>query len=651
MSWMQKLYETYENCQSIIGDYSKGSEVPLLPICHTTQMAQIDIVIDQDGNFKRAKVVTKSDARTIIPCTESSGGRSGKSPVNHPLCDKLQYLAKDFTEFGGEVTVGYRKNPKQPHETYISALREWSKSEFSHPSVEAILKYTQKGTAIKDLIDCNVLHVDQENMKLIKKKPLKEKDSKVDDFSIFDLLSGRENKNGEIENWQGSAFVRWKVETPGYPHSSVFTDLSMFESWIKYYESTKVKKMFCHVTGKQVPLAEQHPAKIRNDGDKAKLISSNDTSGFTFRGRFITSDQACGVGFQVTQKAHNALRWLIGRQGYRKGDLAFVAWSTVGKEIPDPMADACSLLGIDSLTSDSEESASTSQELALKLNRKIAGYISDLGNTTDIVVLGLDSATPGRMAICFYRELTGSEFIERINRWHESCSWIHNYHQKEIIDIETGKKKKIHVKFVGAPAPNDISEAAYGGKIDDKLRKSAIARIFTCIIDGQKIPRDIVESVVRRASNRNGMENWEWNKTLSIACALYRKYHEKEEFGMALDENRKTREYLYGRLLALAESLEQWALNKSGERRPTNAERLMQRFADHPYTTWRNIELALSPYKARLGGKSMKRQQLISRVIAMFNSVDFTNDKRMSGEFLLGYHCQRDALRNDDNKV
>jgi len=119
---------------------------------------------------------------------------------------------------------------------------------------------------------------------------------------------------------------------------------------------------------------------------------------------------------------------------------------------------------------------------------------------------------------------------------------------------------------------------------------------------------------------------------------------------MALDENRKTRDYLYGRLLALAEGLEQWALKKAGEDRQTTAARLMQRFADHPYTTWRTIELALGPYKARLGGKSLKRQRLISEVTAMFAPDDFISDKKLSGEFLLGYHCQREALWNQKDE-
>jgi CRISPR-associated protein Csd1 len=87
-------------------------------------------------------------------------------------------------------------------------------------------------------------------------------------------------------------------------------------------------------------------------------------------------------------------------------------------------------------------------------------------------------------------------------------------------------------------------------------------------------------------------------------------------------------------------------LNEAHEKRETNAARLMQRFAERPFSTWRTIELALVPYKARLGGKSRKRQQMIDDVIASFQTDDFLNDRRLSGEFLLGYHCQREALRS-----
>jgi CRISPR-associated protein Csd1 len=619
MSWIHKLHETYENCQSVIGKIGDEKEVPLLPICHTTQKAQIEIVIDKNGNFRGARIVPRHEARTIIPCTESSGGRtSGEAP--HPLCDKLQYVARDYTQYGGSKRSYFA--------SYHAGLESWCKSKSGHPKAQAVLKYIQKGQVVEDLIRSKTLVTNVER-KLIEK--LEKRDKNAPD--IFKVLKD-----------QTEAFIRWEVEIPGDSCSKVWEDKTLWAGWIRYYSNTKKNKALCYVTGEELLSADQHSAKLRNDGDKAKLISSNDTSGFTFRGRFEDANQACGVGFEVSQKAHSALRWLISRQGYRSGDQAIVAWATSGKQIPDPLADPLSILGDKELAMDDSDVVSTAQNIALKFNKKMAGYKADLGDTSGIVVMGLDSATPGRMAITFYRELTGSDFLKRIEQWHETCAWVHNY--RFIESNGNKRKKKTYLRFVGAPAPKDIAEAAYGTGVDDKLKKATVERLLPCIIDGQPIPRDIVDSATRRASNRSGMEEWEWNKTLSIACALFRKLNEQEGYSMALDESRKTRDYLYGRLLALADSLEQWALNKAGEDRQTSAARLMQRFADHPYSTWKTIELSLAPYKARLGGRSQKRQALIDKVHSMFGSPeDYISDKRLSGEFLLGYHCQREALR------
>ena len=74
----------------------------------------------------------------------------------------------------------------------------------------------------------------------------------------------------------------------------------------------------------------------------------------------------------------------------------------------------------------------------------------------------------------------------------------------------------------------------------------------------------------------------------------------------------------------------------------------MQRFADHPCSTWRTLELALTPYKARLRTNRpsvlLEREKLLDAVTGLFSGEDFINDSKLSGEFLLGYHCQRAAL-------
>ena len=131
MSWIQRLVETYENCQSNIGYSDEPGQRPLLPLCHITTQAQIEIVIDGEGNFRRAELITeKAESVTIIPSTESSASRSGSKPEHHPLCDKLQYVAGDYTEYGGAVTSGFAKDVEEPFRNYVATLTKWATSPY-----------------------------------------------------------------------------------------------------------------------------------------------------------------------------------------------------------------------------------------------------------------------------------------------------------------------------------------------------------------------------------------------------------------------------------------------------------------------------------------------------------------------------------------
>jgi CRISPR-associated protein Csd1 len=120
---------------------------------------------------------------------------------------------------------------------------------------------------------------------------------------------------------------------------------------------------------------------------------------------------------------------------------------------------------------------------------------------------------------------------------------------------------------------------------------------------------------------------------------------------MSLETDNNSRDYLYGRLLAIAEHIEMRALFLADERRDTNAARQMQRFADFPFSTWKNLELAITPYKSQLRSKRgalLKRlESELDEVMTKFSSADFKSDTRLSGEFLLAYHCQRAELWKD----
>ncbi|MEO6563047.1 MAG: type I-C CRISPR-associated protein Cas8c/Csd1 [Nitrosospira sp.] len=643
MSWIQKLYETYGQCASQRDSSDSGAS--LEPICHTSQQAHIEVSLDNNGRFLRANVIPKGQGVTLMPCTEASVGRAGSKPVNHPLCDKLQYLAGDFIKYGGVVTSGFAGEPTEPHKIYLSLLADWAKSSFVHPKVTAIQTYVQNGNLVGDLVREKILPINYEDEQLLAEWVGDKKEAP----SIFGIMPNGNPPDGAV--------IRWRVEIPGEPLPETWKDQGLIDAWIGFYTSQKDNKGLCLVTGDSLSLAEQHPSKLRHGADKAKFISSNDTSGFTFRGRFIDADQACGVGFEVTQKAHNALRWLIDskrKQAYRNGDQAVVAWTVSGKRIPAPTDNSFELFGVETDGQDTQQlheqvyQGDAGQAFGRRLARLLAGYRAELGSTNEVMVMGLDSATPGRMAMTYYRELDHTEFLERIEAWHRDHAWYQNYGQ------DSGKE----VKFIGAPAPKDIAEAAFGSR-NEKLLKATVERLLPCIIDGQLVPRDLVESVTRRVCNRLGMERKkrngkmyedEWEKVLGIACALFKGYHKKRGYQMALELNRTSRDYLYGRLLAIAENIEKFALDMTGESRDTSAAKLMQRFADHPNSTWRNIELSLTPYKSRLRSRERTRgflyirERQLDEVTCLFQDGDFMDERKLSGEFLLGYHCQRRAL-------
>ncbi|MNW58929.1 CRISPR-associated protein [compost metagenome] len=174
-------------------------------------------------------------------------------------------------------------------------------------------------------------------------------------------------------------------------------------------------------------------------------------------------------------------------------------------------------------------------------------------------------------------------------------------------------------------------------------------RILPCIVDQRQIPLDIVRSAVQRASNPVGMEEWEWQKTLSIACALVNKHYAKEGYGLYLKAESTDRSYLFGRLLAVADVLEERELNREKKRsgssshRATNAVRYMNVFSHRPLRTWKIIYAQIQPYLVRMGDKSFFYNKLCQEIMGKFELQQF-NDEPLTGLFLMGYYNQRDEM-------
>ncbi|MFD2672613.1 type I-C CRISPR-associated protein Cas8c/Csd1 [Marinicrinis sediminis] len=622
MTWLTHLYETYENNTQAIGRFEKkknDQEYALLPVSHTTQNAHIEVAVDDKGEFVSAHVVEKQHASTIIPCTEASANRTS-APAPHPLFDKLCYVAGDYREHGGEIKKG------NPHADYLMQLQAWCESPHAHPKVQKLYQYLKKGTLIADLVRAHVLHVDEQRQWIDKwnKEWEMKRGEKPNIFQV-------------ITQSQSDAFVRFSVHIVGDVEPRLWRDRTVQESFVAYYQEQLDDTELCYVSGEKLPVADKHASRIRHAADKAKLISANDNNGFTFRGRFKQSRDAATVSYEVSQKAHHALKWLIAKQGYTIDEKVFLFWGTEDVHVPDPISDLDFLYeGMKGITDNQADL--THQEFARQVKLALGGYKSKLDYRSNVIIMILDAATTGRLSIVYYRDLNKELFLNRVEQWHQSCTWLHQYKKNE---------EKQWISFIGAPATRDIAFAAYGPRVNNKVVKDLIERMLPSIIDGRKVPLDILRSAVQRASNPAGFSDWEksgrweWEKTLSITCALVNNY-EKEDFNVALDVNNTTRDYLFGRLLAVADVLERSALDKE-EKRATNAIRYMNAFSQRPARTWQVIQSNIQPYQAKMGSRANIYNRLIDEIGNQIKPEEF-HDKALKGLYLLGFYSQRYEL-------
>src|SRR5699024_8220371 len=133
--------------------------------------------------------------------------------------------------------------------------------------------------------------------------------------------------------------------------------------------------------------------------------------------------QAFSIGYETTQKAHSALRWLIGLQGVQTGDQTILVWGTKNERMPKITGNTYQVAVPEEdddlgeapiIQSDKED---TEGEIARRFNEAVLGFRLELTITSKVTVMVLDSATPGRLSIRYYRELDGSQLMDSVQDW------------------------------------------------------------------------------------------------------------------------------------------------------------------------------------------------------------------------------------------
>ena len=609
MSWFSNLAQAYDRIADIAGDVAeddKRAENVLLPIYHMISKTDICITLDGDGNFRHAN---KDLLHICVPCTEDSSTRTGKN-LPHPLHEQLAYLALDETK----------------RTAYLEHIAGWS---HYHPKVKAVHNYILSGTIISDL----------------------------------------QNSGIEIDSSADKLFVRFRVEIHCDNNPDLWKDKSLAKTWQDYYAVSITKdKTLCYATGILDFPTIKHPKGTNMSANSAKLISCNDKDNYTFKGRFVQSNQANAIGIEASQKAHAMLKFLITKQGYRCGTQAIVAWAIDDDSAPldfmlnshelckavldeEQFEDFSELYGTP-VKIDSDNQIQTEAKIATDYARVLRNALVGMGNSDRlkndirrIAVIAIDAATTGRMGITFYQALPQNEYIKRVLTWHDSCKW---WAYRDGLDC------------ISAPKVDRIIAAVYGepkGESYNKIKKQARERLLYSIICGQPMDRGWISASVTRVSqpfsyskDDGSWDRAKWLGALSVACAIARKYYNSkmEEYGLELDRKCTDRGYLFGRLLAIADRLENHARSKqegqSGgtDKRPTNAVRYMSAFSSKPLRTWKLIFDQLNPYIQRLNGAEWYQQQ-IDEIMSIFE-LESLDDRPLDGKYLLGYSLQRRAF-------
>lgn len=580
MGLLQKACETYDAMAHRAGKLSADEKEPLAPVSHIMARAQIEITLDQDGSFLSARAVAKEEPKIIIPVTEESAGRTG-SPNAHPLCDQLGYVSPC---------------DQIKHAHYLEDLADWAGSEHTHPKLQLILAYVRSGTILADLAGAGVIQLTSEG-------------------------GPRDEK----------LMVCWVVNGLGEELSGpCWKDLALMQAYVSYRAAklAGTDPAFCMVSGRMEPPASQHPKGIVPVNGNAKLISANDSSGFTYRGRFDQGWQAATVSYTASQKAHNALRWLIANQSVSYGGRTFLCWNPQGIQLPRVTGPMGRRKG------ESQRAADPTQ-YRRQLQEALSGWKEELPDNAGVVIAAFDAATTGRLAVSYYNELLASDFLDRLHFWEATCCWVNGPYGPQ------------------SPSLYHLVNWAFGtlrnGKVetDDRILAQQMQRLVACRVDMAPFPPDIVRALAEKASHLLLYEGESRQKLLFTACAAIRKYHydpAKEGHDMALDKNCSNRSYLFGRLLAVAEAMENSTYTED-DRRETNAIRMQKAFTLRPMATWAVLRDKLKPYIKRLGqskpGLLRYYQNTIDEILEWFDPADNTLNQPLEDIYLLGYSHQR----------
>jgi len=641
------------------------------------------VSIDAEGTFKSVRLIPKKAKSEplnvfVIPVTEASLNRTGPCP--NPLFDQYAYLKGEGNKF--ELYLAELAKRKDLSREFNAVYLYLSKRTLAQDIDRLAPKEVKPALKDDSYVLFEVELPGETNPRLWENETLMEcwhnyykgmcEKAASKEQELAGAVKDEEREIAQLE----SEKAHCKDKTRKKELQTLIKDKKNKKGLVaKELKEAMDGTVFCQdmISGNRAISAISHPKKIVNAAGNAKLISDNDKENFTYRGRFSTSREAFAVSYDSSQRAHQFLRYIACERGI-KCDSQVIVTFTIPQSKEDSYLPQPPVSDSDDLWSEMPELPSVDANVGLAsgtgfdfsnaLRKAIEGYRIDpvlrAGRHAPTMIVILDAATTGRLSITFYREMTREDYLKKLQDWHDTCRWQFI----RIIKDEKGNKIDA-IKYTGAPSIDAIITCVYGsarGKDTgyNKMKKRARETMVRCIFDNSSFPRNFLIQAVRRASAplANSVINSKFNRSafmqnISVACALVNKSLKdegKEPYGMSIEQERNDRDYLYGRLLAAADKLEEYALFKKGNKRQeTAAIRYMQIFSQKPYSTWNTIHQTLVPYIQQV--KNSLAFSELQQIHGKFQEGDFENDAPLSGAYLLGYYCERAYIEQKVSEI
>ena len=488
------------------------------------------------------------------------------------------------------------------YDSYMSLLHAWDDYAGGNIKIQAIIAYISSGHIMTDLAEAGLA------------------DAKADDL------------RSQLEK----TAVRFVVKD-GDRLCKLWEDEELIRSWDEYMENMYAADVLDTVTGTYGHPIHKHPKNILPANANGKLISTavNEGSLLYMTGdRYTDASQAPPVTWETSVKVHRMARWLCNNRAISiAGRDHTTYWVCFSSDDP-------AHIDFDILSR--ETGIDGPAEYVKILRDAIDGNDFDIPDG-QIIIAAFDYSSKGRDAVTYYQSVDSAAFFRDLKRWRELYR----------TDTDAGYYY---------PSLYRIVQNAYGHydpKSGGMVAKDAIVqrhlnRLIACMLEGRPVPDDIVHQAVINVKAAAHAENVRDYVILNAYTLLAAKASMSGVKNMITDD-KQSRSYLYGRLLALYDYVEaagtyKHNLNRKAKiDRQTNAVKMWNTYVTRPAATapllHGKVMRGYIRYLSKTSAAYYKRQ--IEDIYDVLSIVETANDKNkpLSDDYIIGYTHQRKALR------